>query len=194
LLDLLKQATMNERLNFLSNFITEEIFVIKSEATGGKSVSEPEQLPKEEKAPSDPVEPVKAAEEAPVYLKPLPTEGENLKHCLIFFESEESKLDDSKKAFLLKVMGSVKRSLNDVLLVNVKDASAEQIEAVFSEFNHRHVLAFGTQKIDKYAGSETYLVTEDKKKFYLKADDLLNIENTVELKKSLWGCLQKMFL
>ena len=187
---------MSERFNFLSNFITEEIFVIKEGTIASNEAVEVKE-PTTEKVVCVPAstEIVNEVAESPaVYLKSLPTEGENLKHCLVFFESTDNQLDNTQKSFLLKVMGSVKRSLNDILLVNVHAASPEQIDAALNEFNHRHIIAFGTNKLDKYVGDTPYNLIEDKKKLYLKADDLSNIEKTVELKKSLWGCLQKMFL
>jgi hypothetical protein len=188
---------MSEDLSFLAHFITEDLYLIKEESSTVevKTVIEPVKAAQpvvkvslaEEKA-------TKVEEKEQIYIKPLPTEGNNLKHCLIFFESSQNHLEASKKAFLLKILASVKRSLDDVLLVNVKEASKEQIDAVLSEFNHRHVLAFATTKLDSIISTPRYEVKEDAKKFYLKADDLGQIEATVELKKSLWAGLQKMFL
>lgn len=179
---------MSEDLSFLANLITEDIYLIKENYvvenkndTIEKIVIEPR---KEE---------VFVKEEAPIYIKPLPTEGSNLKHCLIFFESAQIHLEANKKAFLLKILSSVKRSLEDVMLVNLKEASKEQIDAVLTEYNHRHVLVFSSTKLDNLV-SNLYEVKEEGKKFYMKADDLEKIETTVELKKSLWAGLQKMFL
>lgn len=185
---------MSERLNFLSNFITEEIFVIKESPTATDETIELDE-PTIEKSKPAPTETVNEVAESPeAYLKSLPTEGENLKHCLVFFESADSQLDTAKKAFLFKVIGSVKRTLNDILLVNVNDASPEQIDAALNEFNHRHLLVFNSKKLDKYVDTPLYEVKEDGKKFYMKADDLTLIEETVDLKKALWAGLQKMFL
>jgi hypothetical protein len=188
---------MSEDLSFLAHFITEDLYLIKEEASAAevKAVLEPVKAvqPVVEKSPAE----AKAAiveEKEQVYIKALPTEGNNLKHCLIFFESSQNHLEASKKAFLLKILTAVKRGLDDVLLVNLKEASKEQIDAVLSEFNHRHVLAFATTKLDSIISTPQYEVKEDAKKFYLKADDLGQIEATVELKKSLWAGLQKMFL
>uniref|UniRef100_UPI004047C982 hypothetical protein n=1 Tax=Roseivirga sp. TaxID=1964215 RepID=UPI004047C982 len=181
---------MSEDLSFLAHFITEDLYLIKEEASDAEVTSVQPAVEKsivEEKA-------TVAEEKEQIYIKPLPTEGNNLKHCLIFFESDQSNLEASKKAFLLKILTAVKRGLDDVLLVNVKEASKEQIEAVLSEFNHRHVLAFATTKLDLTISAPKYEVKEGAKKFYLKADDLGQIEATVELKKSLWAGLQKMFL
>ncbi len=208
---------MAEDISFLSHFITEEIYLIKDdvapaptqEIKGEKVVEAPvekanpaptKEVKTEEvaetpaeKVSSPPPTPV-VEEPKPVYIKPLPTEGNNLKHCLIFFEAEHPQLEAEKKAFLLKILTSVKRSLDDVLLINLKEASPEQIEAVLNEFNHRHVLVFNSKKLDSYNNSPVYEVKEDRKKFYMKADDLGEIEATVALKKAIWAGLQKMFL
>ncbi|TCL14015.1 hypothetical protein EV198_0851 [Roseivirga ehrenbergii] len=188
---------MAEDNSFLSHFITEEIYLIKddlvSTSTQEPLVESVAETSTEPVSPSLPKQPV-LEDDKPVYIKPLPTEGNNLKHCIIFFEADQPQLEVEKKAFLLKVMASVKRSLDDVLLVNVKEASAEQIEAVLNEFNHRHVLVFNSKKLDSYNNNPLYEVKEDRKKFYMKADDLGEIEATVALKKALWAGLQKMFL
>ncbi|MFT6827242.1 MAG: hypothetical protein ACI9Z3_000854 [Roseivirga sp.] len=188
---------MSEDLSFLAHFITEDLYLIKEE----RSIVEVTAVVEPAKT-VQPIVEVNSAEEKTaqveekeqIYIKPLPTEGHNLKHCLIFFESSQNNLEASKKAFLLKILTAVKRGVDDVLLVNVKEASKEQIDAVLSEFNHRHVLAFATTKLDSIISTPRYEVKEDAKKFYLKADDLGKIEETVELKKSLWAGLQKMFL
>jgi len=206
---------MAEDISFLSHFITEEIYLIKDniaptqktkvekvvEAPIEKANPAPtkevmtEEVAETTVAKTSPPSPTPVVEEPkPVYIKPLPTEGNNLKHCLIFFEAEQPQLEGEKKAFLLKILTSVKRSLDDVLLINVKEASSEQIEAVLNEFNHRHVLVFDSKKLDSYNNSPVYEVKEDRKKFYMKADDLTLIESTVALKKSIWAGLQKMFL
>jgi hypothetical protein len=193
---------MSEDFSFLANFITEDLYLIKESelvVTKEQSITDvlPETGSKQPLKAAENSEPVNeetiVQEESPIYIKPLPTEGNNLKHCLIFFESNQTHLEANKKAFLLKILSSVKRSLDDVMLVNLKEASKEQIEAVLSEYNHRHVLVFASGKLDHMV-SQQYEVKEEAKKFYLKADDLEKIEATVDLKKALWAGLQKMFL
>jgi hypothetical protein len=179
---------MSDDLSFLANFITEDIYLIQ-ESKPVEMDNQLAEMPKEEVIETK----TEVKEVPPVYLKPLPTEGNNLKHCLIFFESDQTHLEATKKAFLLKILSSVKRSLDDVLLINLKEASKEQIDAVLNEYNHRHVLVFASQKLD-YMVTSLYEVKQEGKKFLLKADDLERIATTVELKKSLWAGLQKMFL
>lgn len=138
-------------------------------------------------------EPPVMKEPEPVCLKPLPTEGNNLKHCLLLVESNEAVLEAELKAFLEKIMGAVKRSLDDVLLVNVKEASIEQIEALLSEQNHRHLIAFGTRKVTDLNAAALYQLELVNRKGYLRADALSAIAQNVEMKKALWGALKGMF-
>lgn len=209
--------------SFLPHFITEDIYVIKEEgellkpevsiATEvAESVPAVESASVETKTAEEPLQkapepapvskpampviepaPVVAKEPEPVYLKPLPTEGNNLKHCLLLVESSETVLEIPLKGLLEKIMGAVKRSMDDVLLVNVKDASTEQIDALLSEQNHRHLIAFGTSKIAALNGATLYQLTEVNRKSYLKADSLAAIAQNVEMKKALWGTLKAMF-
>ncbi|GAB5524614.1 MAG: hypothetical protein Roseis2KO_24860 [Roseivirga sp.] len=210
--------------SFLPHFITEDIYVIKEEATPLKEEAvttsqEPQPAVVEKTAPAPapvteapksetvkPAEPAKPTiptiepapamevkEPEPVYLKPLPTEGNNLKHCLLLVESGDTILEAPLKALLEKIMSAVKRSLDDVLLVNVREASTEQIEALLSEQNHRHLIAFGTTKVAELNNATLYQLTEVNRKSYLKADALSAIAQNVEMKKALWGALKGMF-
>jgi hypothetical protein len=209
--------------SFLPHFITEEIYVIKEESDVLKSPTQEDtravteaaeppvkaslteatgpQTEVKEKAhvaapekPAPTPEPAPVAKEPePVYLKPLPTEGSNLKHCLILVESEADVLEADLKALLEKIMASVKRSMDDVLLVNVKDADTAQIEALLSEQNHRHLITFGSQKVTALHNTKTYELTQVGHKSYLKADALPDISTEVALKKALWASLKAMF-
>lgn len=204
--------------SFLPHFITEDIYVIEEEgsllqaeapvssatpepvasatasvATPKTEISEPTPAAKPTIPTIEPAAPMVAKEPEPVYLKPLPTEGNNLKHCLLLVESAEAVLEAPLKALLEKIMGSVKRSLDDVLLVNVKEASPEQIEALLSEQNHRHLIAFGTSKVTELNNAPLYQLSQVNRKNYLRADALSAIAQNVEMKKALWGALKEMF-
>lgn len=204
--------------SFLPHFITEDIYVIEEEgsllqaetpvssttpesvasapapvATPKTEASEPTPVVKPTIPTIEPAAPIVAKEPEPVYLKPLPTEGNNLKHCLLLVESAEAVLETPLKALLEKIMGSVKRSLDDVLLVNVKEASPEQIEALLSEQNHRHLIAFGTSKVTELNNAPLYQLSQVNRKNYLRADALSAIAQNVEMKKALWGALKEMF-
>ncbi len=155
--------------------------------------AEPAEVAKPSIPTIEPAPAMEVKEPEPVYLKPLPTEGNNLKHCLLLVESSDTILEAPLKTLLEKIMSAVKRSLDDVLLVNVREASPEQIEALLSEQNHRHLIAFGTAKVAGLNGATLYQLTEVNRKSYLKADALSAIAQNVEMKKALWGALKAMF-
>ena len=168
--------------SFLAHLITEDLYLLKEEV---KTEPQTEELPA--------IEPSKAEESEPICLSPLPTEGRNLKHCLVLVESENPMPGNDLKGLLEKIMAAVKRSMNDILLVNVKAASDDQLEALLSEQNHRHLLAFGTQKVRQLAEAEKYELRIIDGKSYLKADSLKAISENMELKKALWKVLKEMF-
>jgi hypothetical protein len=197
-------------LSFLPNLIDEDIYVIKEKGVVQEkevvqeilveTESKVEVEIKVEPAPADPIPilvPVienKAEEPKVVYTQPLPTEGSNLKHCIVIVESSEAMLDNGSKTFLENILKSVKRSLDDILLVNAKDANDEQIQALLAEQNHRHLLCFGSEKLTFLKNIQAYAVHSENHKFYLKADGLDLISTTVDKKKALWTALKEMFL
>jgi len=138
-------------------------------------------------------EPLKAEEPEPVYLKPLPTLGKNLKHCLVLVESDEKVLENNLKALLGKIMTAINRTGDDILLVNVKNASEDQVDALLTEQNHRHLFAFGTHKVQALMEVGNYELTQINRKVYLKADSLKAISENLDMKKALWKALKEMF-
>ena len=175
-----KVRPMSEQ-SFLAHLITEDLYVLEYEVNESQTKELPE------------IEPSKAEEPEPIYLRPLPTEGSNLKHCLVLVESENPMPENDLKELLEKIMAAVKRSMDDILLVNVKAASDDQLEALLSEQNYRHLLAFGTQKVRQLAEAGKYELRLIDGKSYLKADSLKAISQNTELKKALWKVLKEMF-
>lgn len=194
--------------SFIAHFITEDIYLLKEEVKPPTQTDEAKPEPLVEQQPAqEPVaeevatykeepalfEPSKVEEPEPVYLKPLPTEGSNLKHCLVLVESENQVLENELKGLLEKIMTAVKRSMDDILLVNVKAASDDQLDALLSEQNHRHLLAFGTRKVQQLREVGNYELTLIERRSYVKADSLRSISENIELKKALWKVLKEMF-
>ncbi len=180
---------MTDDYSFLTQLITEDIYVVKERELGPTTGSQTNE-PTTEKGDEEGV----VSESKETYIKPLQTEGNNLKHCLVFVESSSEIIDANSKEFLSNVLKAVKRSLDDILLINLKGASIKQIEALMAEQNHRHLLVFGTGKLDDLFTSEQYTVHESNHKYFLKADDLKIISEEKDKKKALWTALQKMFL
>lgn len=190
--------------NFLAHFIEEPIYLIKGETTAIEEA--PEAQPVEIEPSSEEIAPAaKAVEEdtptpavveepTPVYVKPLPTAGENLKHCIVLVDSTEELLEEPLKDFLYKIIGAVKRNPEDVLLANCHEASTDQIEALLANNNHKHILSFGTQVLTELKDAQPYEIHKPKYVAMLKADPLSEIASNVDKKKALWKALQEMFL
>ncbi len=190
--------------NFLAHFIEEPLYVIKEDSSPipDTSVAEPieakgETKPEETTNSAEPAiadAPVTVKEPAaPVYVKPLPTAGNNLKHCIILVDSPEELLEEPFKVLLYKIIGAVKRNPEDILLANCRDAGKDQIEALLANNNHKHLLAFGTDVLTELTGIQPYTIHKPEYVAMLKADSLSEIASDVDKKKALWKALQVMF-
>lgn len=202
--------------NFLAHFIEEPIYLIKEDqntevkasankapASAQESITKsvreanPVQAQVDKPVADEPKIPTpEVAEEppTPVYVKPLPTLGDNLKNCIVLVHSTEALLEEPLKELLYKILGAVKRMPEDVLLANCKNADTEQIEALLANNNHKHVLAFGTEVLTELKGVTPYAIHKVGPKSLLKADPLTEIATNVDKKKALWKALQEMFL
>ncbi|MBO3697544.1 hypothetical protein [Roseivirga sp. E12] len=193
--------------NFLAQFIEEPIYLIKEDqvATTEDAVAESpvdtSEPPKTEEKKPEPTpiqtevpEPLVAKEPEPVYVKPLPTAGDNLKHCIVLVDSDEELLEEPLKELLYKIIGAVKRKPEDVLLTNCRNAGKDQIEALLANNNHKHILAFGTDVLTELSSVQAYEIHKPKYVAMLKADSLTEIASNVDKKKALWKALQEMFL
>ncbi len=138
--------------------------------------------------PSEKVEENPVAYEA----KAIPTEGQNLKGCIILLANDNE--FKAQRTFLFKILASVKRSQEDVLLANCSAVSSSQLEALLSEHNHRHLLSFGVDLPGSTAVKEKYNVSTIQHGKVLLSDTLAAIEQDMEKKKALWKALQSMFL
>ncbi len=200
--------------NFLAHFIEEPIYLIKEDQvteadnaaedsvetpqTNSVVVAEaPAPVKSEAEKPAPPTQaetPVLVEEPAaPVYVKPLPTAGDNLKHCIVLVDSAEELLEEPLKELLYKILGAVKRMPEDVLLANCRNADKDQIEALLANNNHKHILAFGTEVLAELQGISLYAIHKPKYVAMLKADPLTEIATNVDKKKALWKALQEMF-
>lgn len=187
---------MTDSTDFLPHFITEPIYVIAGEEqpVAEEQVAEAVETTATE-APVN-VQQTSVVEEPreEIKVKPIPTLGQNLKSCVILVESDDEVLDETSKAFLYKILSSVKRGENDVLIANLKEVAQDSIEALLAEHNHKQVLSFGSKKFSKTATIEPYTPLQEGHKTYLNCDSLTAISEDVEKKKALWKALQSIFL
>ena len=138
----------------------------------------------------------KMAKEPEVGLSRWNKIGGYSQHILILVDSSKDTIigkDDLH--FLEKVLDAIKRSLENVLIVNVHGVGSLDLERLFREREPRKVLAFGVFAGD--CGHEDcvlYEVAHIDKTTWLFADDLHGINNDVSRKKAFWKALKEMFL
>lgn len=173
--------------NFLAEFIKEPVYVIQE----AQSVQE------DSKVITEPAKEATVVAEPEVKLStptPLPTKGENLKHCIILVNTDAEVIGASDEAFLYKILGAVKRQPNDVLIANVNKVNNDSLAAFLAEHNHKHLLAFGPNQLSNDVDATLYEPTKISGKSYLLTEDLGIIAQNQDKKKALWKALQTMFL
>ena len=169
---------------FLPFFMDMPLYLVKEkEAEVATAEAADEQQPADNHVHEDQI---------PYEAKAIPTDGQNLKSCVILLANEKE--FTSERAFLLKVLKSVKRSMDDVLLANCTSVSQDQLEALLSEHNHRHLISFGVELPASRATKDKYSVHSIKQVKVLLSDTLGIIQEDTEKKKALWKALQSMFL
>ncbi|MFY0626008.1 MAG: hypothetical protein JXR07_06930 [Reichenbachiella sp.] len=105
---------------------------------------------------------------------------------LIVFDNPESKtMQPSQSAYLEKILGAVKFTMNQVDLCQISDLSQRKID------DYKQIISF----TEKYKGLSVgkYEVGQNKSSKVLLADDLTIISESVELRKKLWESLKEMF-
>jgi len=175
---------------FLAHFITEPIYLIKNDK-GLDYVNNEDQESSNVDEPEEELISERATEL--VELTPLTTSGKNLKNCIILTDWTEV-ANGQEKELLLKILSSVERIEDDVLIVHAGNASNEDIEAVLAEHNHKHVIDFGTDKLANLSSTASYTSISEGAKKFLKANELAEIAADVEKKKALWTALQAVFI
>lgn len=93
-----------------------------------------------------------------------------------------SPLNNSDKAFLSKILSAVGLSIDNVRL-------EEGTEFSQGHFDCSVILSFGVP----LSGEALYQIVKNSGKTLLSADEISRIQVDVNLKKQLWGALQKIF-
>ena len=172
---------MERDFSFLPHFLKEDIYVVNEKPSPTIPESNEKNAVEEQPESEDQA--------------PLKILGANLKNCLIFVNTPGSDvIAPTEKDLLENILKSVKLQPEDVLIVNVKDASNEQIEALVVEQNYRWLIDFGTDRIPLLNSINPYQPLSEGKQKCLKANTLTVIGQDVEKKKLLWASLQEMFL
>lgn len=121
--------------------------------------------------------------------------GQNQKKLLIVYENNEVHV--ALEAFLAKILKAVQHDIEeDILLLRIQTGQTFSLTALCQEWDIEHCISFGVS--GKRMGMHIHYPTYQPFRFhdlnFLMVDGLDKVEGEVLLKKSLWGCLQKMFL
>lgn len=179
---------------FLKYLINEELYLIEEEKeeqvqpqVPSESEIEKVEKPKIEtpvEKLTDPLETDQSAVAEPA--EELIKRKHSGKAVLIIFDNTISdSMNPEEKAYLQKILSAVKLNIDDSDLVHVSNIGEYMLEG------YQKVLSF-SQKFNP-ANFDLYVINKLENAQSLIADDLTTISQSVELRKKLWGSLQKMF-
>jgi hypothetical protein len=127
----------------------------------------------------------KAAEPSTNYLQ----EGDFRKKVLVL----AGWLSLEEKEFLLKILGAVQLSMQDIYLQQHGDATID-LQALTHKIQPAYLLAFGVKRqLQPPVPLTEYIPMPSAKTTMLFADDLASIASQVDLKRKLWSNLQQLF-
>lgn len=173
----------------LGLFLDNEIVVLKEEALISKSkgVNNSDYPLKTSR-----VSEISVSEEAETENEiELVHEGNFEKGILVIYQGDH--LETAHREFLFKILQAVNCSLKDIAL-----SSSEMVEETtlptLQQMNPNKILIFGTLRHDlmKIMQHKYEILNEDGVEYFF-ADDLREISENVELKRSLWNKLQILF-
>jgi DNA polymerase III psi subunit len=115
-----------------------------------------------------------------------------LKHKVLILTNP---ITDSEKALLIKILGAVGISIEQVDLIVFNNSQSLDYQSFISQKITTHFISFGIgmSKLGWSMLLAPYQITKLEGINFLLADNLKDIESSQNLKKSLWGALQGMF-
>lgn len=178
-----------ENTEFLKYFINEDIYKIDEESvpSTSKPVVETHKAEHVEK-PQQETPKVEEPQEA-IAPSPVPVfKGGNKKGVLVLVEDAEAEFLNQKDLdYLLKILGAVKLSLDDIALVNASK------ETGYSRISFQQALVFTTNHSLPLGSNQKYSQIPFEGNQVLLADRLDQIAASVELRKALWDALRLLF-
>ncbi|ANQ47928.1 hypothetical protein MY04_0546 [Flammeovirga sp. MY04] len=155
-----------------------------------------DQIEKKEESPKNEVKEQKAVPKKSIN-KTLPTDyyGENKRHIVILIEHSGVDIYRSKEfQLLLKIIGALQLSLQEVAVVNVLEQK-DQLDQLMKKLEPKHLLYFingdespiSSQKVPKYVPTEIDDCPA------VAADSLSKLLFDTEKKKDLWLSLKTLF-
>lgn len=179
-----------ENTEFLKYFINEDLYLIKGEndllQQKVETVSAPEKEPIADKVVEQHV-----VEEPKVELtppKPPAYKGANKKGILILVEDANSEfLNEKDFTYLMKILGAVKLTIDDIALVNVNRTNN------YSDLEFSNAIVFTSNHSLQKSKTTKYIPSVLGNKKILLADPLDQIAESVDLRKALWDALKSIF-
>ncbi|HEX8547393.1 MAG TPA: hypothetical protein VF691_10560 [Cytophagaceae bacterium] len=168
--------------SFLSLLFNEGVYIIP-EMISVIDIEKP--LSKAEK--QNALEPVKTAPST----EPIPSIGNNKKRILIITHHLKSSLGGSEKDFLIKILGALKLSLEDVAIINSDNLNFEDL---IKTFTPSFMLAFTNANNIGFLNDNKYYFSTVKSIQLLRADELSSIENDKSKKTLLWNALKDVLV
>jgi len=195
---------MEEEKAFLAHFLDEEIYIIDEVASVQEtSVKQPvntepiiQEVAKEVPAKDTAREPKLEYQTPKVEKEISPAvsliyEGRNDKGILLILND----ISTEEKAFLEKVLGAVKLTLNDCAMLELSKNNSTEHKALIEEFKCKTILNLGVeQQLPFLQGINNYKINFVADKKALKTDNLKAIMADVAKKKQLWESLKQLFL
>ncbi len=127
-------------------------------------------------------------EEEPVLLE---YEGGFEKGILVIYEGKS--LESSLSEYLFKILGAVACSLKDIALANSENTEMTTMASI-TALNPNKIIVFGKVRHEiMMSVKKSYEVHQEDEIEFLFADDLKQISESLDLRKSLWRELQVLF-
>lgn len=178
-----------ENAEFLKFFINEDLYHVEEVKPFSDTI---EAIATETTRDSNP-----AGKEAPKVEEPQETiapppppvfKGGNNKGILVLVEDAEAEFLNQKDLdYLLKILGAVKLSLDDIALVNTSK------ETGYARISFKQAWVFTTNHTFQLNNAQKYTLLQAPGHQAVLADPLTDIAASVELRKALWGILKEAF-
>ncbi|ERM82954.1 hypothetical protein P872_04900 [Rhodonellum psychrophilum GCM71 = DSM 17998] len=173
----------------LGLFLDNEIVVLKEEGTFSKSKGHPAS---DSSLKGTNVAHASQPEEVEIEMEmELVHEGNFEKGILIVYQGDH--LESTHREFLFKILQAVNCSLKDIALSSSEMVEETKLSSI-QQMNPNKILIFGKLRHDlmKIMQHKYEILNEDGVEYFF-ADDLREISENVELKRSLWNKLQILF-
>jgi hypothetical protein len=193
---------MDEEKAFLPHFIDEEIYIIDEVVSVETAPIQQESavISNEQEIKEEPVKPI-AEEPKQIYEAPkveevvrptfeLTFNGQNTKGVLLLVNN----ISAEERAFLEKVLGAVKLTMNDCALLSLSQNNSTEHQKLIENFKCKTIINLGGQPLPFLQGIKNYKINFLADKKVLITDDLTSIMADVAKKKLLWESLQLLFL